>query len=352
MAAATGIVKDNRYLRHETGHYHPESPKRLEAVYKMLESPEMAGKFVEVKPRVALDEEIETIHKHSYVKMIAQSAGKDHTYLDPDTEASAESYEVAKLAVGGFLNCIDGIVKGDLRNAFACVRPPGHHAEENRAAGFCIFNNVAIGAMHAIKVHGMKRVLIVDWDLHHGNGTQKSFYEDPRVVYFSTHQYPYYPGTGGLQEIGRGDGQGFTVNVPLKSGPGNAEYLRIFRRVLQPVAFEYMPEIVLLSAGFDIYFRDPLGGMKVTPAGFGMLARVLMDIADACCGGRFAAVLEGGYHLGGLTEGIKSVLDEMCGATRVTEADLQRVESEADASVNRTIESVIGQIKPYWKCFQ
>ncbi|HNQ02503.1 MAG TPA: histone deacetylase, partial [Syntrophales bacterium] len=245
-----------------------------------------------------------------------------------------------------------GIVKGDLRNAFAFVRPPGHHAEENRAAGFCIFNNVAIGAMHAIKVHGMRRVLIVDWDLHHGNGTQKSFYEDPRVVYFSTHQYPYYPGTGGLQETGRGDGQGFTVNVPLRSGPGNAEYLRIFRRVLQPVAFEYMPEIVLLSAGFDIYFRDPLGGMKVTPSGFGMLARVLMDIADACCGGRFAVVLEGGYHLGGLTEGIKSVLDEMCGATRVTEADLQRVESEADASVNRTIESVIGQIKPYWKCFK
>jgi len=232
------------------------------------------------------------------------------------------------------------------------VRPPGHHAEASRAAGFCIFNNIAIGAMHAIKVHGMKRVLIVDWDLHHGNGTQHSFYEDPRVVYFSTHQYPYYPGTGALQEIGRGDGQGCTVNVPLKTGPGNAEYLRIFRRVLQPLAFEYMPEIVLLSAGFDIYFRDPLGGMKVTPSGFGMLTRVLMDIAEECCGGRFAVVLEGGYHLGGLTEGIKVVLEEMSGATRVTEADLERLEGEADSSINRTIESVIGQIKPYWTCFQ
>ena len=352
MASATGIVKDYRYLRHETGHYHPESPKRLESIYKMLESPEMAGKFVEVKPRFALDEELEMIHKRSYVKMIAQSAGKDHTYLDPDTEASAESYDVAKLAVGGFLNAVDGIVKGELRNAFAFVRPPGHHAEADRAAGFCIFNNVAIGAMHAIRQHGMKRVLIVDWDLHHGNGTQHSFYEDPRVLYFSTHQYPYYPGTGGLQEIGRGDGLGYTVNVPLRAGPGDAEYLRIFRRVLQPLAFDYMPEIVLLSAGFDIYFRDPLGGMKVTPSGFGMLARVLMDIADECCGGKFAAVLEGGYHLGGLTEGIKVVLDEMSSATRVTEADLRRHESEADASINRTIESVIGQIKPYWKCFQ
>jgi acetoin utilization deacetylase AcuC-like enzyme len=317
----------------------------------MLESPEMKGKFVETKPRFALDEELEMIHKPSYVKMIAASAGKSHTYLDPDTEASAESYEVAKLAVGGFLNIVDGVVKGDLENGFAFVRPPGHHAEASRAAGFCIFNNVAIGAMHAIRSHGLKRVLIVDWDLHHGNGTQHSFYEDPRVVYVSTHQFPYYPGTGDLREIGRGEGLGYTVNVPLRPGPGDAEYVRIFRRVIQPLAFEYMPELVLLSAGFDIYSRDPLGGMKVTPQGFGMLARVLMDIADECCGGKFAGVLEGGYHLGGLTEGSKAVLDEMCGATRVTEADLRRQEGEADVSINRTIESVIGQIKPYWKCF-
>jgi acetoin utilization deacetylase AcuC-like enzyme len=232
------------------------------------------------------------------------------------------------------------------------VRPPGHHAEADRAAGFCLFNNVAIGAMHAIKKHQMKRILVVDWDLHHGNGTQHSFYDDPRIIYFSTHQYPYYPGTGSAQEVGRGAGKGYTINVPLRTGPGDNEYVKIFRTILQPVALEFKPDMVLLSAGFDIYFKDPLGGMKVTPKGFACLARVLLDIADACCGGRFAVTLEGGYHIGGLTDSCKTVLNEMRGDTRVPDEDLKKMEAEADRSIDKIIDTVKDQVRPYWKAFQ
>jgi acetoin utilization deacetylase AcuC-like enzyme len=352
MSLKTGIVRDDRYLRHETSHFHPESPKRLESIYDMLDAPDMEGNFVEVEPRFAERGEIELIHRHSYIEMVARTAGKNHVYLDADTETSPESYEIAKLAVGGYLNVVDRVMTGEIGNAFAFVRPPGHHAEADRAAGFCIFNNIAIGAMHAIKNRGAKRVLIVDWDLHHGNGTQHSFYEDPRVLYFSTHQSPFYPGTGGISEIGKGEGKGFTINVPLRRGPGNAEYLRIFRKILLPVALEYSPDVVMLSAGFDIYYEDPLGGMKVTPEGFGCLTRVLMDIADACCGGKFAVTLEGGYNISGQTRSAKVVLKEMAGYTRLEEEDLNRLEKEADPSIDGIIRNVINEIGPYWPVLQ
>ncbi|MFB3925074.1 MAG: histone deacetylase [Syntrophales bacterium] len=349
MPSKTGIVKDYRYLKHETSSFHPESPKRLEAIYKMLESPEMKGKLVEIEPRHASIDEIQLIHDPEYIELVARTANLSHSYLDPDTETSPESYETALLAAGGFCNAVDAVMKKDVRNAFAFVRPPGHHAESNRAAGFCLFNNMAIGAMYAMKNYGLKRILIVDWDLHHGNGTQHSFYEDPRVIYFSTHQYPFYPGTGSLHEIGRGKGLGFTINVPLSRGPGDAEYLKIFRTVLTPVALEFKPELVLLSAGFDIYYQDPLGGMKVTPKGFATLARALMNIAQTCCEGRFAVVLEGGYHVGGLTESVKAVLAEMRDDTNKSEEELVRLEESANPAINKILGSVIDQIKPFWK---
>ena len=352
MPSDTGIVRDIRYYNHETSAFHPESPKRLEAIYKMLESPEMKGKFKLIEPRPATHDEIGMIHESWYIDAVAKTAGKAHTYLDPDTETSPESYETALLAAGGFLNAIDAAVAGDVKNGFAFVRPPGHHAEADRAAGFCLFNNVAIGAMHAIKKHQMKKVLVVDWDLHHGNGTQHSFYADPRIIYFSTHQYPYYPGTGGVQEIGTGAGKGYTINVPLRTGPGDNEYVKIFRTILQPVALEFKPDIVLLSAGFDIYYKDPLGGMKVTPRGFACLSRVLLDIAEACCDGRFVVTLEGGYHIGGLTDSCKTVLNEMKGDTRVPEEELKKMEAEADRSTDRVLDAVRDQMRPYWKAFQ
>jgi acetoin utilization deacetylase AcuC-like enzyme len=351
LSRKTGIVKDKRYLHHSAGIAHPESPERLAAIYEMLENPSMAGKFAQIKPREATHKEIETIHSPSYVEFIASTAGERSVFLDPDTATSPESYEIAKLAVGGVCNAIDSVIEGKVDNAFALVRPPGHHAEKDTAAGFCIFNNIAIGAMHAILKHHLKRVLIVDWDLHHGNGTQHSFYSDPRILYFSTHQYPYYPGTGSLQEIGQGKAEGYTINVPLRGGTGDASFVKIFRKVLQPVALEFKPELVLLSAGFDTYFQDPLGAMRVTPEGFSAMTRILLNIADACCQGRLVAVLEGGYHVAGLTKSVKAVLEEMLDETHVSEEKLASLEEEADEDTNHIIKQVCSKINPYWKIF-
>jgi acetoin utilization deacetylase AcuC-like enzyme len=326
MSKKTGVVKDTRYLQHSAGFSHPESPERLTAIYEMLDNPLMHWKFTHIEPRVATHKEIETIHSPSYVEFIASTAGQSCVYLDPDTATSPETYEIAKLAVGGVCNAIDEVMEGKVDNAFAFVRPPGHHAEKDAAKGFCVFNNIAIGAMHAISKYNLKRILIIDWDLHHGNGTQHSFYNDPRVLYFSTHQYPYYPGTGALQEIGRGPGEGYTINVPLSEGAGDADFVKIFRKILQPVALEFKPELILLSAGFDTYFQDPLGGMRVKPEGFANLARILLNIAGACCQGRFVAVLEGGYHISGLTRSVKAVLEEMLDETHISDERLSHRE--------------------------
>jgi acetoin utilization deacetylase AcuC-like enzyme len=351
MSKKTGIVKDKRYLQHSAGFAHPESPQRLAAIYEMLENPVMSWKFTEIEPREATHDEIATVHSSSYINFVASTAGQDFVMLDPDTATSPETYQIAKLAVGGVCNAIDCVVSGEVDNAFAFVRPPGHHAERDAAAGFCIFNNVAIGAMHAILKHDMKKVLIVDWDLHHGNGTQHIFYNDPRVLYFSTHQYPYYPGTGGIEEIGCGQGEGYTINVPLRGGARDEDFVKIFRRILEPVALEFDPEIVLLSAGFDIYYQDPLGGMRVRPEGFAAMARILLNIAEACCQGRFVAVLEGGYHIQGLTKSVKAVLEEMLDETHFSEEAFSALEQEASDDTNQIIRQVVRRINPYWNVF-
>lgn len=303
----TGIVKDERYLEHRAEFSHPESPQRLEVLYQMLAGPDLPD-FLEIRPRLASREELELIHLPGYIQRIAATADRPCTRLDPDTYACAKSYEAALLAAGGGMEAVDRVWRGEVRNVFALVRPPGHHAESNRAMGFCLFNNVAISASYALKAHGLARVLIIDWDLHHGNGTQHSFYERPDVLYFSVHQYPYYPGTGAVQEAGSGAGEGYTVNVPLPPGPGDAEYLAVFQEVLEPIARQFRPELVFVSAGFDIYFRDPLGGMQVTPAGFAVLARKILDIAEEACGGKVVFLLEGGYHLQGLRDSVQEVL--------------------------------------------
>ena len=351
MGKKTGVVKDTRYLQHSAGFCHPESPERLAAVYEMLDNPLMSWKFTEIEPREASHKEIELIHTPAYVEFIATTAGKSSVYLDPDTATCPETYEIAKLAVGGVCNAVDNVLDGTVDNAFALVRPPGHHAEKDTAAGFCVFNNIAIGAMHAITKYNLKRILIVDWDLHHGNGTQHSFYGDQRVLYFSTHQYPYYPGTGSLQEIGHGHGEYYTINVPLSAGAGDGSYVKIFRRILQPAAMEFKPELILLSAGFDTYLQDPLGGMRVTPDGFAALTRILLDIAEACCQGRFVAVLEGGYHIAGLTKCVKAVLQEMLDETHFSEARLSHLEAEADEETTSLIQKVTSKISHHWKVF-
>ena len=329
----TGIVRDKRYLDHNPGSFHPESPERLRTVYSMLDDPDMASIFQDVPVRRAERDELLFIHSPRYVDMILKTEGKGPRSLDPDTSVSDGSCEAALLAAGGLCEAISAVVTGEMDNAFALVRPPGHHAERERAMGFCLFNNVAVGARYAQEFLDLKRVLIVDWDLHHGNGTQHSFEEDPSILYFSTHQYPYYPGSGAFAEAGKGKGKGFTVNVPFSPGHGNGEYRGVFKRVLEPIAFEFDPELVLVSAGFDIYEEDPLGGMHITPNGFAGLTRSIMDIADQCCGGKVVITLEGGYHLNGLRDSVKAVLKELAGVSEtsfdylLTRAEQERVDT-------------------------
>jgi acetoin utilization deacetylase AcuC-like enzyme len=343
----TGIVRDNRYMNHQAGAFHPESPQRLEAIYGMLEEPDMAGRFNDVPVRRAEKDELLLIHSPEYVEMVAGTEGMDHRSLDPDTSTSPGSYEAALLAAGGLCEAISMVISGALDNAFALVRPPGHHAERSRAMGFCLFNNVAIGARYAQQSHHLKRVLIVDWDLHHGNGTQHSFEEDPSILYFSTHQYPFYPGSGAFREVGRGKGEGYTVNVPLSVRHGNGEYAGIFESILKPIALEFDPELVLVSAGFDIHGNDPLGGMQVTPEGFAALTRSIMDIAMKCCEGKVAITLEGGYDLKGLRDSVKAVLRELAG---LSDANIEEIISGGD---QRKVEYAVQQVREahgrFWK---
>jgi acetoin utilization deacetylase AcuC-like enzyme len=342
----TGILRDRRYLDHFMGHYHPESPQRLEAIYEMLNGPDMMDSFKEIPARKAEREDLLLIHSPDYVNMLEATDGVDSTYLDPDTQTSPGSYKAALLAAGGLCEAISMVNSGEIQNAFALVRPPGHHAEKHRAMGFCLFNNIAIGARYAQKHLGIKRILIADWDLHHGNGTHHSFEDDPSVLYFSTHQYPYYPGTGANGEVGTGKGEGFTINVPLSPGYGDSEYIAIYNSILNPVALEFNPEIILVSAGFDTYKEDPLGGMNITSQGFAGLTRSIMDIADACCAGKVVITLEGGYHIQGQTDSVKAVLMELSGTA---DTDYNKLLSGADKDLLRNAIGPVKEIhRQYW----
>jgi acetoin utilization deacetylase AcuC-like enzyme len=345
----TGIVEDRRYMDHRADGYHPESHQRLEVIYQMLQDSDMKGKYSEISPRPADQEELELIHTSGYIRTVSATAGRAMTMLDPDTYACAQSYETAKLAAGGALEATAKVMEGAVDNAFCFIRPPGHHAEANRAMGFCLFNNVAIAAAAAIQSRKVRKAMIIDWDLHHGNGTQHSFYDRADVLYFSTHQYPYYPGTGAIRETGEKEGKGFTVNVPLPSGPGDGEYMHLFEEILEPIALAYKPELIFVSAGFDIYYRDPLGGMEVTPEGFANLARIILDFAQATCNGKVIFVLEGGYHLEGLRDSAKEVLKTMKGEVLAAgrREDLrQNLNSPMIAPIVKKVKETQ---KPFWK---
>jgi len=308
----TGILKDKRYLDHNMGDYHIETPERLKAIYAMIEE-EIHFPYHAVNPRKAAAEDILMIHSQEYYRLIEDTSGKERVILDPDTSTNAWTFETALLAAGGILQAADDIAAGKINNGYALVRPPGHHAERSRAMGFCFFNNIAIAAEHLIKKHGTKRILIADWDIHHGNGTQNSFYKRDDVLFFSTHQYPFYPGTGHWTETGEDKGEGFTVNIPLSPGKTDEDYGYIYDQILFPIASQFQPEFILVSVGFDIYHQDPLGGMLVTKAGFSFMTSILLKIANLYAGGKILFILEGGYNLQGLKEGSKEILLQISG---------------------------------------
>ncbi len=312
-SAATGIVEDPHFRDHRGPAGHPERPERLAAVAAAI-APRSA-RLVRRPSRPATPEEILRVHGRDHLDAVADAARLAPTQLDADTYVSPESCEVALLAAGATIELARGVARGELRNGLAAVRPPGHHAEADTAMGFCLFNNVAIAARALQAEDGVGRILILDWDVHHGNGTQHMFEDDDSVLYLSTHQYPYYPGTGDAVEAGRGRGEGWTVNVPMPAGCGDTEYVGALQRVLVPVAQQFRPEIVLLSCGFDAHRDDPLAGMRVSAEGFRGMAAIVRGLADDLCGGRLACVLEGGYAASGLQEGTAALLDALLDPT-------------------------------------
>jgi acetoin utilization deacetylase AcuC-like enzyme len=346
----TAIFKNDLFLEHIPDFNHVESPQRLRVIYEQLEQPPLNGLFQYPAFKPASTELLELNHSKEHVMRVAGTAGKTFSSLDPDTQASAKSYDAACLAAGAVIAGLETIVNGKADNGFALVRPPGHHAEADRAMGFCLFNNVAVGACYGLKSLGLERIAIIDWDLHHGNGTQNSFYSSDQVLYFSTHAYPYYPGSGSLREVGAGAGEGFTVNVPLSGGQDDRAFAAIFREIIVPVTRQFRPDFIIISAGFDTYFGDPLGTMAVTEQGYATMTKQIVDLAAEVCKGRLLVALEGGYNLRGLRDGVLAVLGELSGDPacpgKVEEAVLQAI-IDSDREV-QVIEQVRDIAKRYW----
>jgi len=307
--ARTGLLYGDVFLKHKTSEGHPERPERLRAIMKRLEDKDLLAKLVRFEPTPTDRKWLLAVHEPAYLDRVAKSCKEAAGYIDSrDTPISKESYEVALSAVGGLLSTIDAVMDGRVKNAFCALRPPGHHALPDRAMGFCLLNNVAIAARYIQEKHKLAKVLIVDWDVHHGNGTQEIFYDDPTVLYFGIHRHPFYPGTGTAAERGAGKGLGYTVNVPLPAGTSDREFLRAFREGLEPAARNFQPDFVLISAGFDAHRSDPLGGMNVTAEAFAEMTRVVKQIADRSAQGRLVSVLEGGYDLDGLAASVEAHL--------------------------------------------
>jgi acetoin utilization deacetylase AcuC-like enzyme len=302
----TGLVYHPQYLEHDMGAGHPESPDRLRAVVARLEHSGVLSRLARIEPFPASDEWITQVHTVSYVETLKRRAPTSgRVSLDPDTSMSSGSLAAAYLAAGGAIAAADAIVAGSVEHAFCAVRPPGHHAEHDRAMGFCLFNNVAIAARYLQRRHAMARVLIVDWDVHHGNGTQHTFDNDPSVLFFSTHQYPFYPGTGRATETGDGRGAGATINVPMNVGEGDDTYREVFQKVLLPAADAFQPDFVIVSAGFDAHKDDPLASMGLTEEGYADLTRMVVSIARRHSRGRLLSCLEGGYNLQALSASVE-----------------------------------------------
>lgn len=292
----TGFVYHPDYLKHNSGQNHPESEERLSKLVEHLKENELLSKLKSVEPHVPSIKWLEKVHTSDYIKMVEEVCQRGGAMLDPDTSVGPESYRIALLAVGGVMAAVDAVMGKKVKNAFCALRPPGHHAERDKAMGFCIFNNVAVACKYLQNKYRMKKVIIIDWDVHHGNGTQNAFWTDPSVFYISVHQFPFYPGSGSENEVGEGEGNGFTFNLPMFAGSGDVEYIEAFENILYPLASKFDPDFVFISAGFDAHKDDPLAQINLTEEGYKRMTEVITRLADKCCDNRLVSVLEGGYN--------------------------------------------------------
>ncbi len=305
-----GVVSDPVFMEHDTGGYHPEDPLRVQYIHTLFSDPPEGVMLVE--PVEAREEDIMLNHERAYIEKVRNTSASGRTVsLDPDTVCSPMSFDVALKAAGSLNKLTEMALSGEISSGFASVRPPGHHATHSSAMGFCLFNNIAIAAKKALSM-GAKSVLIVDFDVHHGNGTEESFYNDDKVLYFSTHQYPFYPGTGALSEVGSSKGKGFTVNCPMSYGKVDGEYLAVYKYILDPIIRLFKPSIVLVSAGFDSHAMDPIGGMRLSSECFGAIAGIIRD-ASLKVGAPVVYTLEGGYDMDALRDSVQQVIEVMRG---------------------------------------
>ncbi len=302
-------------LLHSNGAGHPERPERLPAIRDHLEATGLLRRLLRMEsPEACPTERLLRVHGAAHIERVRRACDRAPAMLDPDTAVSSGSWEAALRSAGAALLACDAVIEGRAASAFVATRPPGHHAESDRAMGFCLFNNAAIAARYLQDRHRLARVFIIDWDVHHGNGTQQIFEADDTVFYFSTHQFPFYPGSGAGSETGRGAGAGFTLNVPLAAGSGDAVYLDVFETILVPALERFRPDAILISAGFDAHADDPLAGMMLTSGGYGKLTAIVREAADHLCGGRIVSLLEGGYDLKALGASVAAHLTALANA--------------------------------------
>lgn len=317
----TVYVTHDRYRAHDMlGYRHPEHSGRIAAVWQEFSGSGLLGRLDVRTPQAVTDEMILRVHSKAFLEKIQWAEQQQSMILfDSDTYCLPESVEIARLSAGGVITAIDAVMTGTASNALAAVRPPGHHATPDSPMGFCILSNIAIGARYAQAAYGVERVMIVDYDVHHGNGTQDIFYEDSSVLFVSTHQYPFYPGSGALRDTGRGAGAGTTANIPLPAGHGDTSYAAIYKRFLIPLARRFRPQLILVSAGFDAHHVDPIAMMRLTHPGYALLSRELKLLADELCGGKIVFVMEGGYDVTALAHGMRNVAHVLLGEDNISD---------------------------------
>jgi acetoin utilization deacetylase AcuC-like enzyme len=346
---STIVFYDPIYLDHDTGFGHPERAERLEVTMQVLEESGLSERVRILSPRDATVDEIKLVHPMKHIQKVKDMAESGGGWLDGDTPVSPRSYDAALKSAGAALEGLERIFSGDAGNAFCLVRPPGHHALAMRGMGFCLFNNNAIAARFALDKYDIKRIFILDWDAHHGNGLQDIFYDDPRVLYVSLHQYPHYPGTGSYDEVGGGEGEGYIVNFPLPPRSGDDVYLAAFDEIILPIARQYEPQLVLISAGYDGHFSDPLCSMSLTSNAFAEMTIRLLGFAEEFCSGKMLASLEGGYNLAGIAASICNTVAVMAGdEMRVVEDMEPRSDLFSSGRGTEILEATRSAMSPYW----